>query len=228
MKTRTLTADDTPSLVDKLTRRRRTLLPHAPIFWNPHPDQADIHAAYLSSLLTSGEAMAWQSGSSVLVAARGRSGWVLDDVAVNRNHWTDEGMSLWTEFDRARSGQPAVFVCPAYEPHRIDFARSLGFEPLKTWWLQELSPGKQSSNDEPAINGATAHLVSAPPVYAPGGPMLLLTDVTPTVDLDRVLPAAEEQGCAGVVIETMPDDTLDDRLTQHGFRPHCRYFILDA
>lgn len=73
------------------------------------------------------------------------------------------------------------------------------------------------------LPGARARTVAAPPVDAPGGPVLLLTDVTPSADLAAAATAAEERGCAGVVVETTPGSEPQDALAAAGFRRHCDY-----
>ncbi len=79
--------------------------------------------------------------------------------------------------------------------------------------------------EQVAVAGASARLVQAPPVYAPGGPVLFLADVSRA---DEALPAAISQapglGSPVIVVSQSPADLgLAAELTETGFTRHCDF-----
>lgn len=160
----------------------------------------------------------------MLVAAPRREGWLIDDAYVP--HWSmnSSGKELWNAFATDAAGQTVRFVCPVYEPERIVYAMAAGLTIQETWWLKELSSTGGGAGAKVDLPGAEAITVGAPPVYAPGGPMLFLPAPQ---DAKTAVPAALEKavelGCAGVVNQMAGDDDLAMVLTQTGLRRHCDY-----
>lgn len=117
-------------------------------------------------------------------------------------------------------------VCPVVEPARADFAAEVGLAPQQSWWLLVLpGSGGGEADLEVRLPGAVARTVSAPPVYAPPGPVLFLSAVSETTStLPAALEAASQLGCAAIVVDQPADDlALPSALHQAGFRRHCDY-----
>ncbi len=68
--------------------------------------------------------------------------------------------------------------------------------------------------------------VAVPPVYDPGGPVLVVPSVNDAgTTLAAAADAAPELGCpAIVVVHVAGDDDLARALSGAGFRRHCDYF----
>ncbi len=212
-----------------LGQRRSALVRFAPLFWKPNPDAASAHRAFLEKLLTRGAAVGYRTPTSVLIAAAQAEGWNVDDAHVPDGRWVDDpdATEMWARFVEDHRADRVRMVCPVYEPARADFAAAYGLSVANTWWLREL-PGSEggTANERVALPGATAVTVSAPPVYAPPGPMLFLPEVAdPWQAITPALEVAARRGCAGVVVDHHPgEDALEAALIGAGFRAHCAYY----
>ena len=216
-----VTPDDLDWLVGALRRRREALVPHAPVFWRPAPNADARHRAYLHHLLTEGGARAWRTSTSVLVAARRSAGWLVDDLHVDG---ASDAVDLWNAFASSCGGDDVRLVAPAYERERTAQAVAAGLEVVESWWLLELASGGGEPGVSADLTGADAVTVAAPPVYAPPGPMLVLSDVTDGAALPAAVAQAPALGCAGVVVAQKVGDAFGPALAGLGFRRHCDFF----
>jgi hypothetical protein len=108
-----------------------------------------------------------------------------------------------------------------------------GPEVAESWWLKEL-PGSEGGQAGLTVDlpGASASTTAAPPVYAPPGPMLFLPDVPdPQTAIPAAVPEALRRGCAGVVVNQRPyDSVLAAELDETGFgqlEQGIRHCLLD-
>lgn len=211
-------------LADRRTRREAS----APIFWRPAPDAAASHKRFLEGLLTDGGAVGYRTDHSLLLATPWHGGWLIDDAAVAGEAWqAGDGGALWDALTSETAGARVRFVCPVVEPARADFAAGVGLTRQQLWWLLELpGSGGGEAGVEVDLPGAVARTVSAPPVYAPPGPVLFLSSVSETTSaLPAALEAASQRGCAAIVVDQPADDlALSSVLQQAGFRRHCDYY----
>lgn len=117
----------------------------------------------------------------------------VDDMALDDdNLWPHDGSALL----QAVSQRSEVrFVCPIPEPERRQAAVHLGMLLVESWWHRDLATETSETVVDPviAVQGASGRLVEAPPVYAPGGSVLLTFDV----DSGRALTAIEDAASAG-------------------------------
>lgn len=112
---------------------------------------------------------------------------------------------------------------------RNRFAKHVGLALVNTWWLVEIDvpQGQPPREDEkvPQVPGALATFAQAPPVYDPGGPMLLLHDVTDTTAVAAALTVARERGCAGMVVDVREGVAdLREPIETAGARAHCHFY----
>ena len=112
--------------------------------------------------------------------------WLVDDMVVEpARHWLDER-------------------------ERTAAARAAGLEPAEEWWLRDLAGPAGGSTPgaapEVTVPGAEGRLVPAPPVYDPGGPVLLVTRVDSAAALRAVGVAAVRRGARVVVVSVAPGD----------------------
>jgi hypothetical protein len=225
---RRIVAEDLDWLVERLARRRGALAPHAPVYWRPAADATRVHRRYLAYVLSEGGGVGFRVGESLLIAVPGRDDrWIIDDAVVPDDEWGSTGQLLWEAFGSEIEGGLVRFVCPVPEPGRAGFARAQGLQRHTSWWHQTVEPTRPPAEGrEPRVEGATASLVPAPPVYDPGGPVLFLTAIQ---EFARVLPAARAEarrlGCPLVVADQPHRDTgLASALRQAGYRRHCDFF----
>lgn len=226
MVARRVTPLDVAWLVERLADRRRSLATFAPTYWRPASDARCRHREFLRDLLGDGGAVGFRTDDSVIIAQPRSQGWLIDDAAVAEARWESEGAELWDALRSETSGS-LRWVCPVPEREGLRFVGSRGFELVESWWHRDIEDEAASGDEVGAVSvvGAAARLVSAPPVYAPGGPILFLTDVQePDAALEDAVRKASVLGSPVVVVSQTPrDDTVATKLRAHGFNRHCDF-----
>lgn len=222
---RALTTGDLDWVVGRLAARRAALVPFAPVYWRPARDADEVHRRFLESTLGRG-GVGFRTDDAVMIAAPGCGGWTVDDAAVGDGRWAGSGQLLWDAVCGAVGGGRVRFVCPTPEVERRRFAVQQGLRLRTSWWQATVDPTYPPRGEGgPDVDGATATLVPAPPIYDPGGPILFLRDV---LDAARALPVARAEAArlgAPVVVVDQPagDDALGAALPGAGFSCHCEF-----
>lgn len=223
---RELTAGDLDWVVQRLAVRRAGLVPFAPVYWRPARDAEQVHRRFLESVLA-GDGVGFRTADAVMIAAPDRAGgWTVDDAAVGDGEWATCGQRLWDAVRAAIGGGRVRFVCPTPEVERRRFAEAQGLWLQTSWWQSTLDPARPAREaDRPDVEGATATLVPAPPIYDPGGPILFVTDVrAPAAALDSAREEAARLGAPVTVVDQpATDDRLDLALLDAGFYRHCDF-----
>jgi hypothetical protein len=221
-----LLPEDVDWIVERLAERRQELVTHAPAYWRPASDAEHRHRVFIEALLGDGGAVGLRSHDELMLAQPRGSGWLVDDAAVAEDKWETDGSDLWAALLDAVSG-PMRWVCPVPEPERRAFVATRGFELAESWWHRDVDV-PLAALDAPgqvAVVGASARLVQAPPVYAPGGPILFLTDVSGADEaLVDAVSQAPHLGAPVIVVSQAPADSdLGAELTLAGFKRHCDF-----
>ncbi len=224
---RPLTLDDLGWVAELTRQRRERLAHHAPRFWRPAADAVERHTAFLARLVADPAAVTLRTEHGYLVGVERTGRLVVDDMVVDpAEHWASEGVAL---LERARAAAPLRLVVPAHETERLDAALDLGLEPAEVWWHRDLEPptGLNVVSEDPTITveGAVAQLVPAPPVYDPGGPVLLVTSVESADALTRVQQSAARRGATVAVVAQDPADTATAALLADGGFVVTTYFF---
>jgi hypothetical protein len=203
---RPLLADDLPWVVELAEARGRQRQLFAPRFWRRAPDARNVHAGYLSPLLDDPDVVAVRTDHAFAIGLSRDGHRLVDDAEAERDdQWATEGAALL----RRVAGDSSVrFVCPVSEPARAALAVELGLRRVETWWHRDLPPVPADARPE----DVPVHLVPAPPVYAPGGPVLLVTD--PGRDLARI---EREAARRGAVVSVVTE-------SHAGYRRTCDFF----
>lgn len=207
-----------------LTRaRRESLAPVAPRFWRPSADATAIHGAYLKSLITDADVVGLRTDDGYLIVQRQGPLWVVDDMVVSPDAaWPTDGVSL-LRAAQDRCGR-LRFVVPVVEGPRLAAAKEVGLGPVESWWHRDLPPAshvRAAGNADPAVRvkDAECRLMTAPPIYDPGGPVLLVTHVGSPDGLALIETAAARRGAHVAVVTLRPDDGSRTRLlTSAGYR----------
>jgi hypothetical protein len=236
---RPLTLDDLDWVTGLAAARRARLTPFAPRFWNPSPDARVVHAEFLGRLIGSPDVMAVRSEHGFLFGLPRRGRLLVDDMVVDDMvltddaRWPDEGTAMLRHAARAAHPAALRFVCPVPEQARADAARALGLTVAESWWHRDLAgppsaPGARAA--EPGTElGEDCRLVPAPPVYDPGGPVLLVSTVSGPDALTRAERAAAARGATVSVVSQDPADAaLATLLAKAGYRRTTDYFTTTA
>lgn len=214
---RPLTQADLDWAVDLTRTRRERLEGHAPRFWRAAADATERHRAFLSHLIDDAATLSVRSEHGFLIAMNPGPYLLVDDMTVEpAEHWASEGVAL---LRHASALGPIRFVVPGFESERLDAALDLGLEPDDIWWHRDLEPftglNVVSEDKSVSVEGAEGQLVPAPPVYDPGGPVLLVTSVASPEALSRVEQSAARRGARVSVVPQPPTDTALATLLNH-------------
>ena len=228
MTARRLTGADLNWAVERLAERRARLVPFAPRYWRPAPDAARVHRRFLGHVLNNG-GIGYRTQDALMIAApQHDAGWIIDDAVVQDSDWDAAGRLLWDAIAAVIADQQVRFVCPTPEPARARFAGDRGLRLSTSWWHQDLEylPESTAEPSDPRVDGATATVVPAPPIYDPGGPVLFLTNILdPAQALQSARSEATRLNIPILVVEQPnPDRGVAAHLQAEGFHHHCDFF----
>lgn len=220
---RPLTVADLGWVVDVTRRRRESLVQHAPRFWRPAMDATEKHEAFLADLVAEPEVFAVRSDHGYLIALSRESVWLVDDAVVtDAGDWMTDGVRL-LRYAQEHCG-PLRLVVPVCEARRMEAASQVGLTPVEHWWYRDLPDRgrvvEREGGHDPAVivEGAVGRLVPAPPIYDPGGPVLLVTEVESAASLGRLETEAARRGASVSVVTQDPTDVgLASILTDAGY-----------
>lgn len=175
---RAASSEDVDEIARLLDAKRREYETYSPVFWRPAADAITKHKLFLEALITQGGPITLvQPGDDgldgVIVALRRSDDWLVDDFAVRSpERWTQAGRALLDEVCTRADGVPVTVVCG----HRDEPKRALlhdgGGVLREQWWVRALAGVEPDSDSDPALAaGAVGRLLTAPPVYDPGGPV---------------------------------------------------------
>lgn len=208
---RALEPTDLDWVVEITRARREALAPHAPRFWNPAADATERHRTYLQHLIEQPDTSGVRTENGYLLALDRGDHVVVDDfVVTHEEHWPTEGLAL-LKHARQRPGRLRVVV-PVAEAARLEAAQAVGLAPVETWWHRDLEDASVTPGEHPDIEveGARGRLVPAPPIYDPGGPVLLVTELESTDALARIEEVAASRGARVAVVTTARSADRDD------------------
>jgi hypothetical protein len=205
---RPMTSADLAWVVELASARRAVIESFAPRFWKAAEDSDRTHAAFLGSLIAEPDVLSIRTEHGFLFGMPSPDALVVDDMAMERDvFWPLDGEELLRtagQVGRLR------FVCPVPELLRASASTAVGLLVAESWWHRDLT---QVSSDLPdvvelgvRVDGAVGRLVPAPPVYAPGGPVLLVTSLTDPNALSVIEDEAARRGAPVSVVSQRPDD----------------------
>lgn len=224
---RQLTKSDLTWVVDLASARRERIVPFAPRFWKPAPNARELHSAFLSSLIDSPDVISIRTDQGFLFGMPRNDRVFVDDMALeDDSDWPTDGQAL---LRRAGETGRLRFVCPVPERARTSTASAVGLANVESWWHRDLEPAadRVPEVDDPVliVDEAKGRLLPVPPVYAPGGLVLLVTQVTSPDSLMRIEHEAARRGaCVSVVTHQPGDEQLAELLTTAGYKRTTDYY----
>jgi GNAT superfamily N-acetyltransferase len=218
-----MAAGDAAWAAGLMERRRQVYAGYSPVFWRPRPGVTGLHARFLARQLASPGFLALRTGHGFLIGQRRDQEAFVDDFAVDETaRWDGDGAALllaaWHRW--AADGLDAVRVVTAHADNdKCAMLSALSLELAEQWWVRELSPGDRDVQAIPAgqpapagqaapagpVTGAgfSGLLGPAPPVYDPGGPVLLVSDLAGP-DLASVEREAARMGAVLLIVPAAP------------------------
>lgn len=208
---RPLSLDDLDWVLDLGGQRRERIVSFAPRFWHPAPDARGRHEAFLNDQIRDLDVVTLRTDHGFVFATPRADLLDVDDMALDQDtRWPDDGTRL---LRAVMEHHDLRFVCPVPEPSRSRTARYLGMSVKESWWHRNLAPTvvRVGTSDQVVVPGARGQLVEAPPVYAPGGPVLLVSEVASAAALAAIENAAAAvEAVVSVVLRSAgaPEDLL--------------------
>jgi hypothetical protein len=224
---RPLVLEDLEWVLDLCELRRKQMAGYAARFWRPAPDARDRHRVFLSHQIQDPRAVALRTDHGFVFAAPRADLLDIDDMGLDDDdRWPDDGARL---LQMVLQRSDARFVCPVPEPARTLTAVAAGMHLAESWWHRDLptTPSTATATvDDPIINvtGASGRLVEAPPVYAPGGSVLLVLRVDSENALAAIEDAAIATGAVVSVVPRFPSEPVD-LLTNAGYKRTTDFFL---
>ena len=223
--TRPLTAADLDWVLGLIEPRRQQLAEHAPHFWNPAPNARDLHSRFLGDQLANPDLVTLRTDHGFVFAGHRGDGFVIDDFLVDADdRWPTDGAALVID---AVGGRSVRIVCPVHELGRYRLAKDLGLTVAESWWTHDLDPvaGVQAGDGQISVDGTSGRLLPAPPVYDPGGPVLILSAVASLESLEAAERRAAAAGSTVAVVPQRADDlSRAQLLTSAGYRRTTDYY----
>lgn len=141
--------------------------------------------------------------------------------------WADDGLALLSSaWDRlsAKGLLDLRVVSAQADELKVAMLVAIGLRLVEQWWVKPIeardAPGVPAGRvDGPGFSGL---LGPAPPVYDPGGPVLLADCVAVDGDLAVIEDEAARMGSVLVLIPTEPGSDRE-RVFQHGRHPRCGF-----
>jgi hypothetical protein len=215
---RAMTVEDLDWLQGLLAARALVRRQFAPWFWSPAADGAQKYRAWLRHLIEDPEVASLRTDHGGAIATPTDAGFDVDDFAVdNPERYADDGSVLIASL---RAVGRLRLVVPFHETERLRLAEAIDWLELgEVWWTQSLEdvPGFTDPPDDldavptkTDVEGATAFMVPAPPVYQQERPVLGLREVTRRDAVDEAERWAAKNGAGSATLMAALDEDWAD------------------
>lgn len=166
-----------------------------------------------------------------IIAQRRASEGFVDDFAVDRDGtWDDDGAALLLTASQrlAAAGalaQVRVVTAHADKP-KASMLASLSLQVVERWWVREVKPAAQPGKPG-RVNGTgfSGIFGPAPPVYDPGGPVLLADRLADDADIAMVEHEAAELGSVLAIVPAAPGSARSTSLRQRDWSVASDWYL---
>lgn len=213
-----------------MERRRQRYWSYSPVFWRPASGVTALHAGFLGSQIARDDVVAFRTGSGfVMGETRGGEGFI-DDFAVEPDkQWEGDGRRLLAAaWERLHAyGALTVRVVSAQKDlPKNTLLSSVGLSVADEWWVKALVPsGRSDKRGTVRGSGFSGYLGPAPPVYDPGGDLLLVRYIDPEVPVDDMERQAASWGAVLAVVPAVPDGARARELSTNGYEVASQWFV---
>jgi ribosomal protein S18 acetylase RimI-like enzyme len=239
---RVVTSDDVAWMADVMVERRALYETFSPVFWRPAANAREVHEPYLASCVASDRYLGLRTTTGFVLGELQTAGsppwWsevpigFFDDFAVVEDGaWTSDGRTLllaaWSHL-RERGAEAVRVVTAIRDTSKVAMLEKLGLTIGESWYIRTLN---NRGSDAPTFgpveaDGIDALVIPAPPVYDPGGAVLLVTSLV-SVDAIKWLPdVAAEHGAVLAILPTKPGvPGIAEAADACGFDETTRYYV---
>ncbi|MGH3157368.1 MAG: hypothetical protein ACRDNF_12430 [Streptosporangiaceae bacterium] len=206
-----------------MNQRRQAYASYSPVFWRPARDATGPHAAYLSTLIGSGNCLSLRTDHGFMLGQIRPAKTSVDDFAVSEpGRWTTDGSALVLAAaqrlaDAGRDCTMLVVTAHA-DDAKVGMLRNLSLSLVEQWWVHEVEPtGEPIKHGQVQRPGFAGFFGSAPPVYDPGGPVLHVDRAQDDVDLATMELEAASIGAVLLVLPATPGADRVGELQRRGW-----------
>ena len=231
MVVREMSADDAAWAAGLMEQRRPVYARYSPVFWRPARDVAGVHARFLRRLIGSAGNVALRTDHGFVIGQRRPAEGFVDDFAVDATAtWDADGAVLLlavAERLAAADGADQLRVVTAHaDVPKVSMLSRLSLRLAEQWWVREVrAAGPQAAAGRVERPGFSGILGPAPPVYDPGGPVLLADRVAADADLAGIAGAAAAMGAVLAIVPAEPGSARSDGLHRLGWSVASDWYL---
>lgn len=217
--------DDVPLMAAVFAVRRAEYEVYSPVFWRQAAGARAVHEPFLRMLVEQDGTVSFVATGGdrsdvggAIVAMPRADDWLIDDFAVLRpEHWADTGARLLAPVRETVTDTPITVVCGQRDEPERTMLRGAGGRLAEQWWVRPLDDVGEPAPAEP--EGATGLVVTAPPVYDPGGQVCQVVAWDGTPDALRSIGQWSRGQGAVLAIVPVDADAADrhDALREAGY-----------
>ncbi len=229
MAVRALGAGDAGWAAELMAARREAYAAYSPVLWRPARGIAELHAQFLGRQIQDPNSVALRTQNGFVISECGGGEGFIDDFAIDDcGSWAVDGFELlraaWVLLSARGTSALRVVTAQADRP-KVAMLVALGLQLVQQWWVKSVQPAPGFVHapgriDRPGVGG---FLGPAPPVYDPGGPVLLADNVA--VDLDVLEDEAARMGAVLVILPTASGNDLECLLQSRGWTVASQWYL---
>lgn len=220
---------DVPWAAEMMEARRQVYASYSPVFWRPANDVVELHGRFLERQLQDPANVGLRTDHAFLMGQlRGEEG-VVDDFAVDQQpRWANEGRELvggaWQAL-RALGATRLRVVTAKADFDKVSMLLAASLQLAEEWWVKEVRPSG-GANSPRSVKGTRFSGVvgPAPPVYDPGGPVLLAR-LEPDADLAVLEAEAADLGAVLAVVAVAPSSEYVQRLQHRSWTVASQWYV---
>ncbi|MGB9280765.1 MAG: hypothetical protein WCB57_11895 [Pseudonocardiaceae bacterium] len=231
MTVRDLVVGEAGWAAEMLAARREMYARYSSVFWRPRRGITERHAGFLERQMQDPNTVALRTSHGFVIAqCRDREGFI-DDFAIDgEGTWADDGRELlnaaWDLLSARGMSAARVVTAQADEP-KVAMLVAAGLRLVQQWWVKPIEAVEEAGVAHGRVDGRgfSGILGPAPPVYDPGGPVLLADRVSADADLSGVEDEAARMGSVLVVMPTEPDNDRERALQDSGWTVASQWYL---
>ncbi len=214
-----------------MASRREVYATYSPVFWRPRRGVTDRHAAFLGRQLQSPDSVALRTDHGFIIGQLREDEGFVDDFAIDVDgSWADDGRELlqeaWDQLAVRGAGAMRVVSAQADEP-KVEMLIAVGLRLVEQWWVKPVEAIDAAGVSPGRIEGTgfSGILGPAPPVYEPGGPVLLADRIAAGADLSVIEAEAARMGSVLVVMPTEPGTKRERELRHRDWTVASQWYV---
>lgn len=230
MTVRSLEPGDVPWAADLMEDRRQLYARYSPVFWRPASGITDRHASFLGRQIAAAPNVGLRTDHGFIIGQRRGAEGFVDDFAIDADGtWSDDGSALliaaWEQLAAGGADVLRVVTAKADET-KVRMLEDRSLQLVDQWWVKPLRPEGSSTTtgrvDGPWFSGI---LGPAPPVYDPGGPVLLADRLDDGCALAELESEAQRIGAVLLVVPTLPQADREQLLEQRDWSVASQWYL---